>query len=55
MELFEDYDKYSSLIKSTETLKKENGILIFLDKANSQEDAMRNFGIGGWNTKRVRN
>lgn len=46
MELFEDYDKYSSLIKSTETLKKENGILIFLDKANSQEDAMRNFGIG---------
>ena len=46
VELFEDYEKYQSLIKSIETLKKENGILIFLNKADSQEDAMRNFGIG---------
>lgn len=46
MELFEDYDKYSSLIKAIDTLKKENGILIFLNKSDSQEDAMRNFGIG---------
>ncbi len=46
VELFEDYEKYQSLIKSIEALKKENGILIFLNKADSQEDAMRNFGIG---------
>ena len=46
MELFENYDKYASLIKSIETLKKENGMLIFLNKADSQEDAMRNFGVG---------
>ena len=46
MELFENYEKYSSLMKAIDALKKENGILIFLDKANNQEDAMRNFGIG---------
>jgi len=47
LELLENGDKYNSLLKSLELIKKEgSGVMIFLNQDNKEEARERNFGIG---------
>jgi len=46
-ELLLNQEKYNNLIRSIEYLKKNSGVLLFINKTNHQDNAaMKEFGIG---------
>lgn len=46
LELFNDYKKYHSLVQSIELLKKEGGVVIFLDARLAESQQIKDIGIG---------
>lgn len=46
IELFLNYKVFSSIVKSIEYLKQNNGILIFLNSKDEVKENMKDFGIG---------